>query len=101
MNFYLRGTLMLVFLLIAFPIVLAQDNSANATDPLVRVLLTKGVLTPEEARLISIDATPAQQRDRLAMLLREKGVISAAEFEAVRTFRPGENAPLTGRTADY
>src|SRR5260370_1396838 len=52
MNFYLRGTLMLVFLLIAFPIVLPQDNSANATDPLVRVLLTKGVLTPEETRLI-------------------------------------------------
>jgi hypothetical protein len=93
MIFYLRCVLILSVLLFAFPIASAQDSSSNSTDPLVRVLVTKGVLTPEEARLISVNASPAEQRDRLAALLRDKGVISAAEFEVVRTATPGATLP--------
>lgn len=55
------------------------------SDPLVRVLVTKGVLTESEGRAVSSSGTPAEQRDRLAALLRDKGLISAAEFEAIRT----------------
>src|SRR6185295_16707950 len=62
---------------------------------LVRILVTKGVITADEARVIVTNASPAEQRDRLAVILRDKGVISAAEFEATRT-----NGPAI-MTADY
>src|ERR1700741_1945420 len=52
-------------------------------DPLIRVLVTKGVLTTDEDRCIS-DGKPSEQRDRLAQLLRDKGLISAADLEALR-----------------
>jgi hypothetical protein len=61
-------------------------------DPLVRVLLTKGVITAEEARAIAVAGTPAEQRDRLAALLRDKGLISDAEYEAVKTSAPSVDA---------
>ncbi|HEX5886487.1 MAG TPA: hypothetical protein VFY67_18240, partial [Pyrinomonadaceae bacterium] len=73
----------------------------NSTDPLVRILVTKGVITTEEARAIVTDASPAEQRDRLAVLLRDKGVISAAEFEATRTNPPATKSAVALMTADY
>jgi len=57
----------------------------TSTDPLVRVLEAKGILTSAEARSITANGSTEEQRNRLAALLRDKGVISAAEFEAVRT----------------
>src|SRR5438445_3718303 len=101
MTLHTRGLLILMVVLIVFPTTLAQDNSANATDPLVRVLLTKGVLTPDEVRLITINGTLAGQRDRLAVLLRDKGVISPEEFEAVRNVLPTGSAEFKTLNADY
>src|SRR2546430_12487122 len=72
-----------VVLLATFQIVFAQTD--NSTDPLVRVLQAKGVLTEAEARSITANASTAEERDRLAVLLRDKGVISPAEFAALRT----------------
>ncbi len=99
MAFYLRFALTCVIGLMALPIAFAQTDSP--TDPLVRVLVTKGVLTTEEARLITVNASPAEQRDRLATLLRDKGVISPTEFEAVRTVAPAANAGFPTMNADY
>src|SRR5215204_3775720 len=65
-----------------------NNGDPVSSDPLVRVLVTKGVLTPEEGRAVSAGSTPAGQRDRLAALLRDKGLISTAEFEAIRTVAP-------------
>src|SRR5215207_1663820 len=70
------------------------DPSPSVTDPLVRVLIAKGLLTTEEARAVGGAATPAEQRDRLASLLRDKGLISPAEYEAVRTVTPVAAATL-------
>jgi hypothetical protein len=70
----------------------AADPNAPAADPLVRVLVAKGVLTADEARTISVAATPAEQRDRLAALLRDKGLISSSEYEAVRAVAPSSDA---------
>jgi hypothetical protein len=95
MTRHLRFVLLLFILLLAFPLVCAQ----NTDDPLVRVLVTKGILTKEEALSITGNGTAAEQRDRLAALLRDKGVISAADFEAVRT-TPAAPAVKT-ITADY
>ncbi|HVS82144.1 MAG TPA: hypothetical protein VHE60_10460 [Pyrinomonadaceae bacterium] len=73
----------------------AADRISGANpslgDPLVRVLVTKGILTAEEGSSISSSGTPFEQRNRLAALLRDKGLISATEFEAVRTVAPSEN----------
>src|SRR5437773_9856885 len=91
--------LAVIILLIGSLTAFAQDNPASATDPLVRVLVSKGVITAEEARLISVNTSPAEQRDRLATLLRNKGVISLAEFEVVRTASP--NATVIPMNADY
>src|SRR5438270_4280740 len=87
----------LVVLLATFQIVLAQTDSS--TDPLVRVLQQKGLLTEAEARAITANASAAEQRDRLAVLLRDKGVLSPAEFEVVRT-NTSSPTPRT-ITADY
>jgi hypothetical protein len=78
----------------------AADPSPSVADPLVRVLMAKGLLTTEEGRSVSAAATPAGQRDRLASLLRDKGLISAAEYEAVRTVVPAATAPTAERVAD-
>src|SRR5260370_13860512 len=99
MTLYSRFVLSCIIALTAVSIGFAKVDSS--TDPLVRVLVTKGVLTAEEARLISVNATPAEQRDRLATLLRDKGLISASEFEAVRTVTPAENVALKTMNADY
>ena len=82
MRVYLRLTLLVIVSLGSALVVVSQ--SANTTDPLVRVLQTKGILTADEARAITANASPDEQRNRLAALLRDKGVISAAEFDEIR-----------------
>jgi hypothetical protein len=97
MSFHCRFAILLISLVIFSPIILAQDTSS--TDPLVRVLQSKGVLTEAEARSISANATAAEQRDRLAALLRDKGIISTSELEAIRA---NDSAPAAKTiTADY
>jgi hypothetical protein len=59
-------------------------NRSAINDPLVRVLVIKGLLTVDEARSLAAPGTVVEQRDRLAALLRDKGLISATEFETVR-----------------
>lgn len=99
MRIVLSLTLTCVMALLVIPTAFAQGD--NSTDPLVRILVTKGVITTEEARVIVTNASPAEQRDRLAVLLRDKGVISAAEFDATRTNPPQTNAAVALMTADY
>lgn len=81
----------------------AKTHAADTSvaDPLVRVLIAKGLLTTEEGRAVSAAATPAEQRDRLASLLRDKGLISPAEYEAVRTVAPAvvATSPTAERVA--
>ncbi|HEY0169575.1 MAG TPA: hypothetical protein VGB98_00880 [Pyrinomonadaceae bacterium] len=68
-------------------------GAADIADPLVRLLVTRGVISAEEGRAAAAGRTPAEQRDRLASLLRDKGLISPSEYEAVRS------APLTPAAA--
>lgn len=70
------------------------DPNSVINDPLVRMLIAKGVLTAEEGRSVSSVGTPAEQRDRLAALLRDKGLITSSEYEAVRTVAPSTDAPV-------
>ena len=59
-------------------------------DPLVRVLISKGILTETEGHTIAASGSPIEQRDRLTTLLRDKGLLTGAEYEAVRTVVPAE-----------
>src|SRR4029434_1759745 len=97
MRVYLRLTLLVIVSLGSALVVFSQ--SANTTDPLVRVLQTKGILTADEARAITANASPEEQRNRLAALLRDKGVISAAEFDEVRG--PAHSTEIKTITAEY
>ena len=97
MRVYLRLTLLVIVSLGSALVVYSQ--SADKTDPLVRVLQTKGILTETEARAITSNASPEEQRNRLALLLRDKGVISATEFEALDTTAASAEMKVT--TADY
>jgi len=66
------------------------SNAPTIADPLVRVLVTKGVLTEAEGHTIAASGNPIEQRDRLASLLRDKGLLTGAEYEALRTVVPAE-----------
>ena len=52
-------------------------------DPLVKLLVSKGVLSQSEASAIG-GGTAVEGRDRLAALLLQKGLISGAEYETIR-----------------
>jgi hypothetical protein len=71
----------------------AAEPPAPVADPLVRVLVAKGLLSADEARSVGGAGTAAEQRDRLAALLRDKGLLSSAEYEAVRAVAPSTDAP--------
>jgi hypothetical protein len=82
-----------IFCLLTPIAVLGQDTSpavpvanhaaAAAPDPLLQLLVSKGVLSAEEAK--SLNGTPAQQRAQLLELLRRKGVLSAADYDSLTT----------------
>jgi hypothetical protein len=75
----------------------ASAANTEITDPLIRVLISKGVLSADEGRAIGAGGSPGEQRDRLAALLRTKGLISDAEFEAVRTVAPAMDEVASAR----
>ncbi|HSE25638.1 MAG TPA: hypothetical protein VLB68_28495 [Pyrinomonadaceae bacterium] len=60
-----------------------KGDGNEYSDPLVKLLVEKQLLTGEEARSIVSAGDPEQQRDRLAMLLKNKGLISAEELNGL------------------
>jgi hypothetical protein len=64
----------------------AADPSAPNTksDPLIQILVSKGILTAQEAYSLQ-QGSAAEQQARLVELLRAKGVISTTEAESVAT----------------
>lgn len=57
-------------------------------DPLIKILLSKGLISSVEAATLAASSSPAEQRDRLANLLFSKGIISAAELDSMRPINP-------------
>jgi hypothetical protein len=70
----------------------AQTSTTTAPDPLLQLLVSKGVLNADEAR--SLTGTPAEQRARLLDLLRQKGVLSATDYDALTT--PSASSQVAG-----
>lgn len=65
----------------------AATNEPAISDPLIRVLIAKGIITADEGRAAA-SGNAVEQRDRLAALLRDKGLISATEFDELRAAAP-------------
>ncbi len=85
--------LTLILLLVTAPLTRAQsektdDSGPVINDPLIRLMVSKELLTTEEARLIASGSKPDEERNRLIVLLHAKGMISDAEFDALRTAVP-------------
>jgi hypothetical protein len=74
----------------------STTEKASIPDPLLNLLVTKGLLTTEEARTILSAGDPESQRDRLANLLRDKGLISGAEFDQLRATASNSTAVSAG-----
>ena len=82
-----RGTALIFVFIMIFALSGAQQpawaaDAAATADPLVQLLINKGVLTAEEGKAIA-QAPLAAQHDKLLALLRDKGVISSDEFSAL------------------
>ncbi|HKR12374.1 MAG TPA: hypothetical protein VJT15_09975 [Pyrinomonadaceae bacterium] len=97
----------LLLALSAVPAEQAQQTSDKPTtptsttpDPLLKLLISKGLLTNEDAESVISAGDETKQRQRLAALLRDKGVISAAEFESLQPTTANtvasDTAPATG-----
>lgn len=99
----------LLLMLSAVPAEQAQQTSDNPTpptstaperDPLLKLLISKGLLTNEDAESVVSAGDATKQRQFLAVLLRDKGVISAAEFESLQPASANtvasDTAPATG-----
>ena len=58
-----------------------RAGTVAAADPLLQLLVSKGVLNAEEAK--SLTGSPETQRAKLLELLRQKGILSASDYEAL------------------
>ncbi len=103
-NLYLRLRLLTFFLLIlALPAVLstpakAQQNAAGSHDPLAEILLRKGILTPDDMKQIDQAATPQQAEVLMARVLRDKGILSQADYEQIAGNAPAPAMPASAST---
>jgi hypothetical protein len=57
------------------------QQSGTTTNPLVRLLQSKGIITDHEAAMLSEAPSPRLAEQRLAELLLSKGVITRQEFD--------------------
>ena len=57
-----------------------QSDPKAQTNPLLQLLQTKGILTAEEAALVTQASSPADSNQRLAKVLLGKGLITQEEY---------------------
>jgi hypothetical protein len=91
--------LFLAFSSLLIPRALAQQSNSSATrSPLAEILLTKGILTPYDMKLIDAAATQQQAEERMARILLDKGVLSQADYEKIAGNAP-EQKPFASIAA--
>jgi hypothetical protein len=80
MNYRHQLSILFLILVIATQ-VFAQQDTGSLKTPLVRLLQSKGIITEQEAAMISEATSPAQAERRLAELLLSKGLITRQEYD--------------------
>ena len=79
---YLRQQIVLFFFLaVSAAPVFAQQDSESLKTPLIRLLQSKGIITEQEAAMVSEASSPAEAEHRLAELLLSKGMITRQEYD--------------------
>ncbi len=79
---------------LVMPVSAQQQDHQAASPPLVQLLQSKGILSPDEATQISHASTSEEANARLAQLLMSKGLISQDDYE--RSVATTENVSDTG-----
>ena len=67
---------------LAMPVAAQQANQQSASNPLVQLLQSKGILSADEAASVKSASTSAEANERLARLLWSKGLISQEEYNS-------------------
>ncbi len=67
---------------VALPIAAQQADNQSASNPLVQLLESKGILSADEAASVRSASTTVQANERLARLLWSKGLISQEEYNS-------------------
>ena len=88
-NLKLSSALLALFVIVV-PFLFAEEAAKSATtasnttvqDPLIRILVAKGVISADEARFIGAGNN---QHDKLLFLLKEKGVLSRSDLDELVT----------------
>ena len=78
--FSMTSTLVVITLL-TLPALSQQSAPPATNDLMAEMLLTKGILTPGEVKLIEAASTQQQAGEHMARILFEKGVLSQADYE--------------------
>src|SRR5216684_6577211 len=75
-------------------------GTANVADPLLRLLMTKGVLNMNEVS--SLASGPAGQlRERLVLMLKQKGILSDKDVNALNTAIVSTSNTTTLSNSEY
>jgi len=78
---HLLFAVLMVFVLASPVVAQQQDDRTPAANPLVRLLQSKGILTDEEAAMVSQAASTSESNERLAKLLLSKGLINQEDYD--------------------
>ena len=85
----------------AWPVLAQQQNDTPpTTGSLVQLLESKGILTPQEAAMVSQASTGGEARERLAQLLVSKRLITQDEYNRIFG-APTVTAPNEGSTGAH
>ncbi len=77
---------------------MAPAGNSAANDPLLKLLVSKGVLSATEAGSLA-GSSSGEMRDRLLSLLKDKGILSADDLNALHT-SPAQAAALVPATLE-
>ncbi|MBZ5534790.1 MAG: hypothetical protein LAO31_02450 [Acidobacteriia bacterium] len=72
---------LVLFVMASLGMAQPKDGSPPAPNPLVRLLQSKGIITPEEATSLNQTASSVDSQMQLAKLLLSKGLISQKEYD--------------------
>ncbi|HVG20772.1 MAG TPA: hypothetical protein VNI02_17125, partial [Blastocatellia bacterium] len=83
MKFFLRlaFVMLTLFALSAQSTAQQKEEAQSLPTPLVKILLSKGIISEQEAAMIGGAATPGEAQQRLAKLLLTKGILNQQEYE--------------------
>jgi hypothetical protein len=86
MNSTFRSLFVLCWVAALAALTLAQQNETKpASNALLRLLQSKGIISEQEARSVSQPLAPAEREQRLAELLLSKGIVTRAEYDQLVT----------------